>query len=124
MYRRRPAARTDRDLASGPGKLTQALAITRAHNGVDMTRGDLVVREPDRRRFRRDRRHAANRYHEVRRFAAAVPREREPIHQPITGIGHHRKMAGELWLIRHGETDMEPFRRAYGTHGFAAYARG
>jgi DNA-3-methyladenine glycosylase len=47
MYRRRPAARTDRDLTSGPGKLTRALAITRAHNGVDMTRGDLVVREPE-----------------------------------------------------------------------------
>lgn len=46
MYRRRPAARTERDLASGPGKLTRALAITRVHNGVDMTRGDLVVREP------------------------------------------------------------------------------
>jgi DNA-3-methyladenine glycosylase len=46
MYRRRAAARADRDLASGPGKLTQALAITRVHNGVDMTRGSLVVRAP------------------------------------------------------------------------------
>jgi DNA-3-methyladenine glycosylase len=46
MRHRRPAARTDRDLTSGPGKLTRALAITRAHNGVDMTRGDLVVRAP------------------------------------------------------------------------------
>lgn len=43
MRERRPAARTDRDLASGPGKLTKALAITRKHSGVDMTRGDLVV---------------------------------------------------------------------------------
>jgi DNA-3-methyladenine glycosylase len=43
MRARRPAARTDRDLASGPGKLTRALAITRKHSGVDMTRGDLVV---------------------------------------------------------------------------------
>jgi DNA-3-methyladenine glycosylase len=43
MRRRRPKARTDRDLASGPGKLTQALAITRRQTGVDMTRGDLVV---------------------------------------------------------------------------------
>src|SRR5271167_1104174 len=31
MRRRRPKARTDRDLTSGPGKLTRALAITRAH---------------------------------------------------------------------------------------------
>lgn len=46
MRTRRPQARTDRDLASGPGKLTRALAITRAHNGIDMTRGDLIVREP------------------------------------------------------------------------------
>jgi DNA-3-methyladenine glycosylase len=46
MRSRRPGARTDRDLASGPGKLTQALGITRAHTGVDMTHGDLVVRAP------------------------------------------------------------------------------
>jgi DNA-3-methyladenine glycosylase len=45
MRRRRPTARTDRDLASGPGKLTRALAITRKHSGVDLTRGDLVVVE-------------------------------------------------------------------------------
>jgi DNA-3-methyladenine glycosylase len=31
-------------LASGPGKLTLAMAITRAHNGADVTRGSLVVR--------------------------------------------------------------------------------
>jgi DNA-3-methyladenine glycosylase len=43
MRARRPAARSDRDLASGPGKLTRALGITRKHTGVDMTRGDLVV---------------------------------------------------------------------------------
>ena len=43
MRRRRPKARTDRDLASGPGKLTRALGITRKHTGVDLTRGDLVV---------------------------------------------------------------------------------
>ncbi len=46
MRLRRPRARTDRDLASGPGKLTRALAITRAHNGADVTRGDLVIRPP------------------------------------------------------------------------------
>src|SRR6202789_1301333 len=31
MRQRRPKARSDRDLTSGPGKLTRALAITRAH---------------------------------------------------------------------------------------------
>lgn len=43
MRARRPGARTDRDLTSGPGKLTRALGITRKHSGVDMTRGDFVV---------------------------------------------------------------------------------
>jgi DNA-3-methyladenine glycosylase len=46
MRSRRPGARTDRDLTSGPGKLTRALAITRAHNGADLTRGELTVRAP------------------------------------------------------------------------------
>ncbi len=46
MRQRRPAARRVEDLASGPGKLTRALAITRAHYGADVTRGELVVREP------------------------------------------------------------------------------
>jgi DNA-3-methyladenine glycosylase len=44
MRRRRPAARKPEDLASGPGKLTLAMAITRKQNGVDVTRGNLVVR--------------------------------------------------------------------------------
>ncbi len=34
-----------RDLCSGPGKLTQAMDITRALNGVDVTRGALTVHE-------------------------------------------------------------------------------
>lgn len=46
MRRRRPAARRLEDLASGPGKLTLAMAITRALNGADVTRGGLVVRRP------------------------------------------------------------------------------
>ena len=46
MRRRRPAARTVEDLASGPARLTLAMGITRAHNGRDVTRGDLTVREP------------------------------------------------------------------------------
>jgi DNA-3-methyladenine glycosylase len=46
IRRRRPSARKLEDLASGPGKLTLALAITRAQNGADVTRGSLVVREP------------------------------------------------------------------------------
>jgi DNA-3-methyladenine glycosylase len=45
MQRRRPAARRLRDLTSGPGKLTLARGITRAHYGWDVTRGGLQVRE-------------------------------------------------------------------------------
>ncbi len=46
MRHRRPAARKIEDLASGPGRLTLAMAITRAQNGADVTRGSLVVRQP------------------------------------------------------------------------------
>ncbi len=45
MKKRRPRARALEDLASGPGKLTLAMGITRALNGADVTRGELVVRE-------------------------------------------------------------------------------
>ena len=45
MRARRPAARKLTQLADGPGKLTLAMGITRRHNGVDVTRGELVVRE-------------------------------------------------------------------------------
>ena len=44
MQRRRPAAKRIEDLASGPGKLTLALGITRMENGADLTRGSLQVR--------------------------------------------------------------------------------
>jgi DNA-3-methyladenine glycosylase len=44
MRRRRPRAKSDRELANGPGKLALALGITRADYGVDMTRGKLTVR--------------------------------------------------------------------------------
>jgi DNA-3-methyladenine glycosylase len=44
MRRRRPAARTLEDLASGPGKLTAALKITRALNGSSLIDGPLEVR--------------------------------------------------------------------------------
>jgi DNA-3-methyladenine glycosylase len=49
MRLRRPGVKRLQDLANGPGKLTRALAITRAHSGVDVTRGELTVhaeREP------------------------------------------------------------------------------
>lgn len=36
MFRRRPRARRETDLCSGPGKLTQALAIDRSLDGLDL----------------------------------------------------------------------------------------
>ena len=44
MRRRRPRARTVEELASGPGKLTLAMGITRRHSGADVTSGPLTVR--------------------------------------------------------------------------------
>jgi DNA-3-methyladenine glycosylase len=44
MRRRRPAAKRTEDLASGPGKLTVALGITRKLNGSDLISGPLQVR--------------------------------------------------------------------------------
>lgn len=44
MFRRRAKAKKVQDLASGPGKLTQAMGITRALNGSSLIRGPLTVR--------------------------------------------------------------------------------
>ena len=48
MRERRPKAKRLRDLASGPGKLTRAMGITREHYGADVTNGRLQVRAPRR----------------------------------------------------------------------------
>ena len=48
MRRRRPNARAIEDLASGPGKLTLAMGITRKLNGADLVAGPLQVRRPRR----------------------------------------------------------------------------
>jgi DNA-3-methyladenine glycosylase len=45
--RRRRRRKGLEDLTNGPGKLTQALAITLRHNGADLTRGPVTVREPE-----------------------------------------------------------------------------
>ena len=43
MRRRRPQAKTDRDLTNGPGKLCQALGITGENNGLDLFQSPLRV---------------------------------------------------------------------------------
>jgi DNA-3-methyladenine glycosylase len=45
MRLRRPRAKRVEDLASGPGKLTLALGITRKFNGSDVTRPPLTVHD-------------------------------------------------------------------------------
>lgn len=44
MRSRRPRARRDADLTSGPGKLCAALAISGRHNGVTLQRGPVTIR--------------------------------------------------------------------------------
>jgi DNA-3-methyladenine glycosylase len=46
MRVRRPAARTDFDLCSGPGKLTEALGITLEENGDRLDRGPFLLTAP------------------------------------------------------------------------------
>ena len=45
MRSRRPKAKTDRDLCSGPGKLCAALGITRAQYGLDLTGDTLWIED-------------------------------------------------------------------------------
>ncbi len=47
MYRDRPNAKRDRDLGSGPGKLTQALDIGPEFHGTDLTQSPLYFLPPD-----------------------------------------------------------------------------
>jgi DNA-3-methyladenine glycosylase len=47
MHDRRPAARNDRDLCSGPGKLTMALGITLAQNGDRLDKDPFLLLPPD-----------------------------------------------------------------------------
>lgn len=44
MRRRRPKARSDRELTNGPGKLCAALGIDRRMNGVSLQRHPVVIR--------------------------------------------------------------------------------
>jgi DNA-3-methyladenine glycosylase len=48
LMRRRRGRVLDRDLCSGPGKLCQALGITRELDGARMSRSQVIVRPPER----------------------------------------------------------------------------
>jgi DNA-3-methyladenine glycosylase len=43
MRARRPTSRSDRDLGAGPARLTLALGLTGAHDGLDLTRGPVRI---------------------------------------------------------------------------------
>ncbi len=43
MYARRPAARRDRDLAAGPGRLGQAFGVDRSFDGSDLGAGPIRI---------------------------------------------------------------------------------
>jgi DNA-3-methyladenine glycosylase len=45
MYARRPKAKKETDLCSGPGKLGAAFGIDRSHNGIDLVQHDLLFIE-------------------------------------------------------------------------------
>ncbi len=48
MRHRRGMTMSDRNLANGPGKLTQAMGITRELYGADLVSGPLTIHAPDR----------------------------------------------------------------------------
>lgn len=45
MWRARPRARSERELCSGPARLTQALGISGSQDGVDLARGAVRILE-------------------------------------------------------------------------------
>jgi DNA-3-methyladenine glycosylase len=47
MRSRRPKARTDLDLCSGPGKLTEAIGVTLAQNGARLDREPFLLLRPE-----------------------------------------------------------------------------
>ncbi|MEM6459180.1 MAG: DNA-3-methyladenine glycosylase [Planctomycetota bacterium] len=55
MYRRRPKARRDRDLCSGPGKLGAAFAVDRSHDATDLVTSPHLFVEQLRQRAVPDR---------------------------------------------------------------------
>ena len=86
MRGRRPAAKRDRDLCSGPARLAQALGIDKAFDGADLVRGPLRILDDGTRAARRTgQQHAHRARHGSGRGApVAVVRPRRRERQPDT----------------------------------------
>lgn len=85
---RRPTARGTADLARGPGRLTQALAIDRTLNGADLCDPDSPVR-----------------LHEPSREPAEVT----VLSGPRTGVSRAHETPWRFWIA--GDVSVSPYRR-------------
>ena len=83
MRRRRPAANRVEDLASGPGKLTLAMGITRKLNGADLVKGPLQVRRLHREPPFEIEVTPRIGISPLRRLAAALRDPRQPLREPV-----------------------------------------
>ena len=115
------------DLASGPGRLTLAMGITRKQNGADLTRSALQVRGLRDEPAIEVAVTPARRDHALRRLAAAVRDRGEPVREPIKAfrrsetVGDLRHSGTEVPLkLKYAQADhlprvRHPGRRRFGT---------
>jgi DNA-3-methyladenine glycosylase len=88
MARRRGVSAGSPRMASGPGNLTQALRITLADNGADLTAGRLTIEPPD------------------------APREFDVATGPRIGITRSRDLPLRFWIAGHRSVSPGPTRGA------------
>ena len=80
--RARRGERPDRELCSGPGKLTEALGIGLEQNGADLGRDPFLLLPPEPGWARRGRHRPAGRHHQSGRAPLALLRRRQPLRLP------------------------------------------